>query len=264
MKEWKRYIQKCNDNLKDGKYLDEGNKRPQDEQDTTGNDIDEEDGMSVNSSSSESVEDPKRVAARELLVNYIDSNNSRHTKATLSKFDEWYDSGDTAVAGFSRVKSKKPVKKTSLTNFMKVQVEHVGFCKVKIMVKKSESPTSTMVKTFAALVNILHEIDKSIKLLKYKDRSNRSFISRLDQIPNTPSRIKDFSWKLQTKIKCTSDLAWIKKIGLNMDAENFIEDIKCLLDDKNLSFLFKNIFKEKKRKTLFFSYSQTDFKTQKD
>ena len=75
MKEWKRYIQKWNDTLKDGKDLDEGNKKPQDEQDATGNDIDEEDGISVNSSSSESVEDPKRVAAREILVNLISSNN---------------------------------------------------------------------------------------------------------------------------------------------------------------------------------------------
>jgi len=96
-----------------------------------------------------------------------------------------------------------------------------------------------MAKTFASFFNTLLKIDKQLKVFKYKDKTNSSYISRPDQIPETPSQIKLF-FHGSYRPKAEAHQIWPElKLGINIDVENFIGDSKCLLEDKKLGFLFK-------------------------
>ena len=117
--------------------------------------------------------------------------------------------------------------------------KHIVFCKAKILIKKSESPTSNMIKTFAAFMNILLKIDKSMVIFKYKDKSNTTYITRPNQIPDTPSKVKHFFHESH-RPRSEAHQVWPElKIGLSVDIESFTGYAKCLLEDKRLGFLFK-------------------------
>jgi len=175
-----------------------------------------------------------KTEARTLLETHISSKASKKTTTS----DSSNDSDDTNVAGCSSKKVRTPVKKT-LTNLTSTGVKHVVYCKAKILVKKSDTPTKTMVKTFGAFFTTLLKIDKQLKVFKYKDKTNTSYLSRPDQIPETPSQVKAF-FHGSYRPKSDSYQIWPElKIGLSMDIENFIGDAKCLLEDKKLGALYK-------------------------
>ena len=221
--EWKIYVGEMNQKLQVTSPVLQARQTPKSSFDANLSDDESETSMVLD-----------KTEARTLLETHILSKASKKTTTS----DSSNDSDDTNVAGCSSKKVRTPVRKT-LTNLTSTGVKHVVYCKAKILVKKSDTPTKTMVKTFGAFFTTLLKIDKQLKVFKYKDKTNTSFLSRPDQIPETPSQVKAF-FHGSYRPKSDSYQIWPElKIGLSMDIENFIGDAKCLLEDKKLGALYK-------------------------
>ena len=191
-------------------------------------DVDEDSDVKSDEIDRETV---SRAEARKLLNEHIASVNE--VDKTLTDQD-MYDSDSTTLAGRHSRKQKNP-----LNGYKVPKTTTIVYCKAKILIKQSENPTSSMIKVLGSYLTTLLKVDKSLLLFKYKDKTNTSFINRPTQIPDTPSKIKNF-FHGKYRPKTEAYQIWPEiKIGINLDPEVFFEDVKCLLEDKKLGALFK-------------------------
>ena len=224
--EWESYVQQMNDNLKTSHPSIAALKTEYSSMLNISEESESEEEETINESN-----------ARTLLRHHINNPKSYDEDKSHTTKDG-NSSDDTEVAGTSPSKNKKKVQNT-LTNMNIVKTQNIVFCKAKILVKKNENPTSTMVKSLASFLNTMLKVDKKLILYKYKDKNNKSFIVRPDQIPDTPSRVKEF-FHGNYRPRSDAHQIWPElKLGINMDVENFISDSKCLLEDKHLGMLYK-------------------------
>jgi len=111
-------------------------------------------------------------------------------------------------------------------------LKHKFFCKAKIYVKSSENATSNLKQALGAFMTTLLKVDTSMVIFKYMDKTCKSFISRPTQIHDTPSRMKEsFHGRFRPRREARD--IWIElTIGINTDPDIFLEDARCLLEDK--------------------------------
>ena len=156
-----------------------------------------------------------KAEARMLLNEHIMSMNNVE-KVTREQAE--YDSDSTTRAG--RINRQQ---KNSLNGYKVPKTANVIYCKAKILIKQSESPTSSMIKVLGSFLTTLLKVDKSLLLFKYKDKTNTSFINRPTQIPDTPSKIKNF-FHGKYRPKTEAYQIWPEiKIGINIDPEFFLK-----------------------------------------
>lgn len=188
----------------------------------------------------EEVRNKEALKAKEALAEHIRSNSQDYKENNCREDKEkeketGYNSDDTMVAGSpnkTNSSSKKKAEKSVLKGHTKLCMKYNIFCKVKIGVKKSENATSTMKQAMGNFMTTLLKIDKELVIYKYKDRSCTSYINRPTQIPETPSKIREFFFG-RYRPKRESQTIWMEiKIGINSEPDNFFEDARCLLVDK--------------------------------
>ena len=188
----------------------------------------------------EEVRNKEALRAKEALVEHLRSSKrdykENNNKADKEKDSETgYESEDTVVAGSpnkTNPTSKKKAEKSFLKGHNKLCMKHNIFCKVKLGVKKSENATSTMKQAMGSFMTTLLKVDKELVIYKYKDKSCTSYINRPTQIPETPSKMREF-FSGRYRPKRDFQTIWMEiKIGINSEPENFFEDARCLLEDK--------------------------------
>ena len=195
--------------------------------------VDNNQSLGDDEESEPEVEPVSTLEAKKLLDAHIRSMNA-NKKVEEEIKESSYDSDTTTLAGGTNRNKEK-----SLNGYKVPPTKHVIYCKAKILVKQSENPTSSMAKTLGSYLTTLLKTDKSLLLFKYKDKTNTSFINRPTQIPDTPSKIKNFFYG-RYRPKTEAYQMWPEmKIGINMEPEVFFEDVKCLLEDKRLGALYK-------------------------
>ena len=117
-----------------------------------------------------------------------------------------------------------------------------------------------------SFLTTLIKVDKSLVLYKYKDKSCTSYINRPNQIPDTPSRMREFFFG-KYRPKSESQNIWMEvKIGINIDPETFFADARCLLEDRagREDFIFKKDLQAEITSEIVFFYFQISGKIGKD
>ena len=126
-----------------------------------------------------------------------------------------------------------------LDGYKRSPSKHVFFCKAKVMVPESETPTKKMREALGKILTTLLKIDSSVKLYEYMDERNMKFLNDPTQIPETPSKIKVF---FHGRYRPSSKAVTIwpdVKIGFNIEPENFFEDVTALFQDTQTCGVFK-------------------------
>ena len=206
----------------------------------------------------ESEEDERIIRGRRLLEEHIAAANESKKKMDTETIDMNQDDNDSDTTARTGKNVRGGVKKTQqpIPGYTRPTAKKVIFCKIKVVIKQNDSPTSNMIKAFSAFLTTLLKVDKTLLLYKYKDSSNTSFINRPTAIPSVPSKIKNF---FHGKYRPRQDAhqLWPEiKIGINMDEESFFEDAKCLLNDKGIGMIFKkDLQAEETQEIGFFLFS---------
>ena len=113
----------------------------------------------------------------------VQSHNSESSDATITRNNASSPSSQSSSSNRRNVNQ-------GLDGYTKTPSKHVCFCKAKIAVPESESPTKKMREALGKVLTTLLKIDTNMKLYEYKDKSTKKIINNPSQIPETPSKIK--------------------------------------------------------------------------
>ena len=189
---------------------------------------------------------------RSLLMAYIENSKTFHDADPEDNDDGSVQSNisnesDTTVSHTNRTENPSTSSSTThkrdvnsgLDGYTKTPSKHVIFCKAKITVPDSNTPTKKMREAIGTLLTTLLKIDTSVKLYEYMDKANKKFINNPTQIPETPSKIKSF-FHGRYRPNSKSITIWPDvKVGFNIEPETFFEDVTALFQDTKTFGLFK-------------------------
>ena len=143
------------------------------------------------------VNDDEKAFQRCMLMAYIenskkmqesqeeqDDTSVHSTDSTSSDVTVEHNNGSNRYAPLGVTKRRSV--NNGLDGYKKTPSKHVIFCKAKIAVPESDTPTKKMREAIGKLHTTLLKIDTSVKLYTYMDKTNKTFINNPSQIPETP------------------------------------------------------------------------------
>ena len=153
----------------------------------------------------------------------------------------------------TRRRKKRSVNK-GLDGYKKPPAKTILYCKAKISVPQNESPTQKLRTSSTTVLTTLLKIDTSAKIFKYKDKTNMSFINHPDQIPETPSKIKEFfHGRYRPNAKAMTIWPDIK-VGFNIPEDIFLKIAPPYsVKKENLDYTGRT-FRLKRQRKLVFCY----------
>ena len=130
--------------------------------------------------------------------------------------------------------------------------DHILFCKVKIPLPASETPTKSLHESIDVILQCLQKAAPECVIFKYKDKTNSKRITKASQIPLVLSKIKEY-FDGKYRPSTTPMDAWAEiKIGFNGEEETVMEDIKYLLKENGDYLLYPKALQVEK--TNIFGY----------
>ena len=183
----------------------------------------------IKNKSSESVENE--------LKSHI-ASTKKYSEAASSKLS--YDSDSDGTVCQSNGIPKSRMKKSD--NSKKIgKCNSILFCKAKITIPASETPTPKVRKMLQTFLTVLLKIDRKMVIYEYLVKSNHCYIDHPKKIPDVPSKIQKFfngRWRPSSK----GTVIWPQiKLGLSVDHETFLTDAQCLLEDKDMKIFKKDL-----------------------
>lgn len=154
----------------------------------------------INGNSQTDVSDEKAFH-RDMLKAFIENGQKMAESTDEDDDDSSFKSTDSVssedtVTHTNKRKSTRNKKKRDinqgLDGYTTTPSKHISYCKAKVAVPESDSPTKKMREALGKILVTLLKIDTSLKLYEYMDKTNRKFINNPSQIPETPSKIKTF------------------------------------------------------------------------
>ena len=177
----------------------------------------------------------EKEKAKELLREHINRSKQMSTSPSSSN-DDGYQSDDTNAAG------NKTSLWTKVFNRKDPKVKHVLYYKAKLTIPQNDKFYDAYRFVLKVFMETIQEVDKEAKIIKFKDQTNRSFLASPSEIPESPSKIKEY-FACSVKAKSEESYAWPElRIGFNVDPVDFLVDAKILLRDKGeFSIFLKDI-----------------------
>ena len=168
--------------------------------------------------------------------------------------DEDSDSG-TVVQCNQKSKTKVRTMKNGDNTKVEAKRDHMIFCKCKIKIPESDTPTARMRKQLQIFLTTMIKVDRSAILYEYKDSSYKRYINHPSKIPERPSKIKSFfDGGYRPSAKGVEIWPQIK-VGISVDPETFIADLRSLLEDQEMTVFIKDIQAEETEIIGYFLYS---------
>ena len=168
--------------------------------------------------------------------------------------DEESDAG-TVVQGNQKKKSTSKTIRSVDNTKEAAPRPHTIFCKCKIKVPESDTPTAKMRKQLQVFLTTMIKVDRTMVLYEYKDRSCKRYINHPSKIPERPSKMKSyFDGGFRPASKGVDIWPQIK-IGITTDPETFIADLRSLLEDLEMTVFMKDIQAEETETIGYFLFS---------
>ena len=188
--------------------------------------------------------------ARDMLREHIKRSKNMSEPSKNQDTEDGYKSDDTNAAS----------NKTSLWNKVFTRkdpkVKNVFYYKAKLTVPQNDNFYPALREVLKTFIDTIQEVDKEAKIMKFKDRTNRAFLSKSDELPESPSKIKEF-FSCKYRAKKEESYVWPEiRIGFNTDQDEFLADAKILLKDKgDFSIFLKDIQAEEIETVGYFLFS---------
>ena len=169
--------------------------------------------------------------------NMLESDTSEvvNEEEQYTQANDGYESEATAHRAGNK---NKPVKRDGVQSAKKSK-KLILFCKGKVTVPQSDNPTSKLRKVLGSYITTLVKVDTTCVLYKFQDTTNTQFINNPTQVPEMPSKIKEY-FKGRYRSNSKQQDVWFEfRIGFTKPEEIFIEDARALLQSKPGMVLWK-------------------------
>ena len=183
------------------------------------------------------LESNEKERAREMLLAHINrKTNSDADNQKENAEDAGYESDSTNAA------SNTTTLWNRVFNRSDPKVKTILFYKTKLVIPANDKFYDALRQVLTTFIETIQEVDSDAKIMKFKDKSNRSFIQDPSDLPTSPSKIKEY-FSCNFKARKEESFVWPElRIGFNIDADEFLADVKILLRDKgDFSIFLKDI-----------------------